>query len=264
MPTAAQQILVPKSQAAALRYILECVENGYHHHTRGRLPAHKAATFAQKMADAYPVLATRGARAYAKEKGRASVRFVIFPALDDPMDLHYYILATDGTGPVHHQERLYDARQPTGRVQCWRRYEDGYAPLYELVGRPVNARSGPTHRWTWVMSDSLYGRVAAWLEKAAGRARSSHEKKPDYLYKAIEAVRNMPGFHGIRQQKRALIRALDVPKELAVAMRLGDLGGYVDKSLPVFDNARTLAAVLDQCQLATGAEPVDTEPVTAA
>jgi hypothetical protein len=244
MQTASDQIKVPKSQAAALRYLLECVENGYYHHTRGRIPVHKAAAFAQKMADTYPILGTRGARSYAREKGRANVRLVIFPAQDNPADFHYYILATDGTGDVHEMEQLRDARTPTGKVQLWKEYKTGFAPQYELVGRPVKSKGGATHRWTWVMADSLVGTIAEWLKTAAGRARSSEAKNPASLFTAIDAIRHMPGFGGIRLQKRELVRAVDVPKALAAELRLGDLGGYVDKSLPVFSDEYTLTAVL--------------------
>lgn len=244
MPTTADQILVPNSQAAALRYLLECVENGYYHYARGSLSASKAAGFAEKMSGLYPILASRGARQWSKSKGKANVRLVIFPTLEDPTLLHYFLLASDGTGEIHEREQLTDARTPAGRLQFWKLYKKGYAPAYELVARPVKGHKGATHRWTWVMSEFLFAKMAGWLETGAARARSSQSKKADYLYKAIQGLRAMPGFKGIRQQKRQLVQNTDMPQEFVDAANLDRLGGYVDKALTVFSPERTLTAVL--------------------
>lgn len=244
MTTAADQILVPNSQAAALRYLLECVENGYCHYVRGSLSAAKAAGFADKMSRLYPILATRGARQWAKSKGKANVRLVIFPTLEDPTIFHYFLLATDGTGEIHEREPLTDARNPASRLQFWKLYDKGYAPAYELVGRPVKGHNGATHRWTWVISEFLLTKMAGWLARGAARARSSHAKKADYLYRAIQGLRAMPGFNGIRQQKRQLVQNTDIPQEFVDAANLDRLGGYVDKALTVFNPERTLSAVL--------------------
>lgn len=244
MTTAVDQILVPNSQAAALRYILECVENGYFHYVRGSLSASKVDGFAEKMAELYPILATRGARQWAKSKGKANVRLVIFPAIEDPTMFHYFILATDGTGEIHEREQLSDARNPSRRLQFWKLYDKGYAPAYELVGRPVKGRKVTTHRWTWVMSAFLFAKMAEWLAKGAARARSSQSKKSDYLYKAIQGLRAMPGFSGIRLQKRLLVQCTDMPQEFVEAANLDRLGGYIDKALTVFSQERTLSSVL--------------------
>jgi hypothetical protein len=237
-------ILVPNSQAAALRYLLECVENGYYHYTRGSLSARKVAGFAVKMAGLYPILATRGARQWSKSQGRANVRLVIFPTLEDPTMFHYFILATEGTGDIHEREQLSDARNPAGRLQFWKLYDKGYAPAYELVARPINGRNGVTHRWTWVMSDFLFRKMGEWLARGAARARSSHAKRADYLFRAIQGLRAMPGFNGIRQQKRQLVQSTDMPQEFVDAATLDKLGGYVDKALTIFNPSRTLSAVL--------------------
>ncbi len=244
MTIAADQILVPTSQAAALRYLLECDDHGHCHYARGSLSASKAAGFAEKMAGLYPILASRGARQWAKSKGNANVRLVIFPTLEDPTMFHYYLLVTDGTGEIHEREQLTDARSPAGRLQFWKLYSKGYAPAYELVARPVKGHKGVTHRWTWVMSEFLFAKMADWLAKGAARARSSRAKKADYLYKAIQGLRAMPGFNGIRLQKRQLVQSTDMPPEFVEAAQLDRLGGYVDKALTVFSPERTLSAVL--------------------
>ena len=275
----AEQLLVPMTKSAAMRYILECVEHGYHHYHYGVLPAEKVLGFAVKM-EKYNVLATRSAREYAKKKNRASVRLVMFP-LDDQRDnmpaaklaledqalptyrprgmWAYYLLGTDGTGAFHEHERLRDARaEPRLR---WQRYyvaHAGLQPQYELVARPVRTRKGTEYHWTWRMSPFLYDMMTAWTKRAAGRVRSSKEKDPAYLVSVLDALRSMPGFKLVREQARHIILNADIPKSAGLNTQIG---GFTDKSQLVFQAGRTLGAML-AAQLATA--PVAAAAVPAA
>jgi hypothetical protein len=245
MLEAAQKSPVPRTKAAALRYVLECVENGYHHHATGRLPAAKVAAFVAKMADLYAIHATRGARAWARHKGRACTRLVLFPLTDESGDWLFFLLATEGAGPVHDQQSLGDARKPAELVRWCEQYKDGSVrPQYELVGRPVRARKGATHRWTWAMTESCYAVMKNWIDVGAQRVRSSGEKNPARLVAAVDALRKMPGFKGVREQKRRLILEADIPKTYAPSLTAPEIGGYVDKHLPVFEKNRTVASLL--------------------
>lgn len=259
----ADEILVPTTKSAAMRYMLEAVEHGYHHYHFGVLPSEKVLSVATRLAEKYNVLATRSAREYAKKKNRACARLVLFP-LDDQRDNYdpakvatedrtlrsyrprgswvYYLLATDGTGPVHEQEKLRDAREEP-RLQ-WQRYyltQAGLQPQYELVARPVRSRNGTAYHWTWRMSSFLYDLMDGWTKKAAGRVRSSKEKHPHYLIAALDALRSQPGFRLVREQARRIIINADIPKDAEVDTHIG---GYTDKSQQVFLPGRTLGALL--------------------
>lgn len=245
MPEAAQNTHVPITKAAALRYVLECVENGYHHHTSGTLPATKVAMFVHKMADQYAIHATRGARAWARQKHRACTRLVMYPLVHESEDWIFVLLATDGIGLVHDQQALGDARKPGERLQWLEKYKNGNVlPQYELVGRPVRSRTGASHRWTWRMTEGCFQTMKHWIDVGAQRVRSSEKKDPKRLVDAVDALRKMPGFRGVREQKRQLILEADIPKEYAPSLTAPEIGGYVDKHLPVFDKDRTVAALL--------------------
>lgn len=246
MPTAAQQTLVPITKAAALRYVLECVENGYHHHTHGRVPAEKVESFVARMSSNYSVHATRGARAWARKKGLASTRLVMYPLTDESGDWLFFMVATDGVGPVHDEQSLGDARKPGERVQWCEQYKDGSVrPQYELVGRPVRSRTGSTHRWTWAMTPACFAVMKDWIDVGAQRVRSSGDKDPTRLVAAVDALRKMPGFRGVREQKRRLILEADIPQAYSPALTAPEIGGYVDKHLMVFDKTRTVATLLE-------------------
>jgi len=271
----AAEMLIPATKSAAMRYLLECVEHGYHHYNYGLLPAEKVLGFAGKMLEKYDVLATRSAREYAKKKNRASVRLVLFP-LDDQRDnlpaaklaaedrtlptyrprgmWAYYLLGTDGTGVFHEQEKLRDARKEP-RLP-WQRYyaEHALQPQYDLVSRPVRTRTGLEYHWTWKMSPFLYDLMTTWTNKAAGRARSSEEKDPAYLIAVLNGLRSQPGFKLVREQARSIILAADIPKTAGVDTHIG---GYTDKSQTVFHPDRTLGSLLAAAPVAPAAVPAE-------
>ena len=99
---------------------------------------------------------------------------------------------------------------------------------------------GTRYVWTWILSETAYAGWESRLRTAAGRVRSSKERKASFLDEQIEFLRRVPGFHGINRQKRALILAADLPAEHHARLNLRHLGSVVDKRLPVFAEGRTL------------------------
>ena len=94
------------------------------------------------------------------------------------------------------------------------------------------------------MTDALYQTMQAWISKGADRVRSSGAKNPASLLTAVDALRKMPGFRGVREQKRRLIIEADIPAELSPSLTAPEIGGYVDKKLPVFDLTNTVERLL--------------------
>jgi hypothetical protein len=251
MPEAVKTLPVPATKTAAMRYIMECVVTGYFFFTEGRLAAAKVPIFCAKMSERYAVLAGRNARAWSRQKDRANARLVLVPANDGKPagDWLFWLLATEGTGPVHENEALSDARSPDTRIGWPKNYgRDGvqdWHPMYTLSARAVrSAKRGITHRLTWTMSPRFYEQMQAWVQRAAGRARSSAGKDTTHLQKAVEALRRLPGFKGVREQKRELLREANLPHGVWEALALKDIGHYVDKHLPVFRPGDTVASRL--------------------
>jgi hypothetical protein len=119
---------------------------------------------------------------------------------------------------------------------------------YELVSRPVRRRNGELdYVWTWIFQEPFLERWKRVFAKAAGRVRSSKERKPQYLIKLVTSLRNVPGFHGINRQKKTVVIGADIPRYWHDELNLKYLGTVVNKSLPVFHPERTVCAMLQAC-----------------
>jgi len=160
----------------------------------------------------------------------------MFPKDGDAATWLFWLLATEGEGLIPIESSTRDARNPETRLT--------WAAQYELVARPVQRRGiGLRHVWTWVMSESSYAGWKSRLKTAAGRVRSSAERKSAYLDEQVEFLRKVPGFQGINRQKRSLIVGADIPSEHHARLHLRNLGSVVDKRLPVFAEGRTVRSL---------------------
>lgn len=233
-----RDLAVPNTKTAALRYLAECAAHGYVLFQSGEVPREKAIALFEKFDDRYNVIATRGVRDHARSCGRSCARLVMFPKDVEQSIWLFWLMATEGTGELPEAGNVQDARAPQQRLQ--------WGEQYELVSRPVRRRSGNLHHvWTWVFSDEAYAGWKERLNKAAGRVRSSSERKVDFLVQQVDFIRRVPGFQGINRQKRQLILAANIPREIHELLKLGALGNVVDKSLPVFVAGRTLRAMVE-------------------
>ncbi|MDB5823891.1 MAG: hypothetical protein JWR21_2595 [Herminiimonas sp.] len=233
---------VALTKSAAMRYLCECAGYGYHLFQLGSVPAAKLIPLIEKFDAQYGVLAKRSTRDYSRLKGRSRTRLVLFPRTSSPVEnprgeWQFWVMATDGQGALPTEKSTADGRLPTSRLT--------WGNQYELVSRPVRRRTGElVHVWTWALTEAHYARWKQAFKKAAGRVRSSQERKPNYLIKLVAALRNVPGFHAINRQKRALIDGADIPHRWHVELNLKTLGTVVNKALPVFGPERTAVSML--------------------
>lgn len=247
MPEKSYTLRVAVTKTAAMRYIAETAGHGYYLFQTGTVPASKVLQLVEKFDKQYRVLATRGMRDNGRLRGRSCARLILFPKENHPEerpegDWLFWLMATEGSGLLPIEKSTSDARQPTSRLP----WEEQYA----LVSRPVRRRNGDLdYVWTWVLQDEFLKRWQRVFAKAAGRVRSSRERKPDYLIKLLASLRRVPGFHGINRQKKALISNADIPRLWHAELNLKILGTVVNKSLRVFNPERTVAAMLDGAKL---------------
>ena len=243
MTTETHDLPVALTKTAAMRYIAETVGHGYVLFQSGTVPAAKLPHLIEKFDEKYRALATRGMRDNDRLRGRSCARLVVFPKVSSPIEQPngewlFWLLATEGDGLLPAEKSTQDTRNKVTRL-CW----EGQ---YELVSRPVRRRNGDLdYVWTWVFQEPFLERWKRVFAKAAGRVRSSKERKPDYLIKLVTALRNVPGFHGINRQKRALILGADIPKQWHAALSLKYLGSVVNKTLPVFSTGRTVLNMMN-------------------
>lgn len=238
---------VAVTKTAAMRYIAETAGHGYHLFQSGVVPAAKVLQLIRKFDDSYRVLATRGMRDNDRLRGRSCARLVLFPRVSSPEEKPerewlFWLMATEGVGELSKEKRTMDAREPASRLS-WEKQ-------YALVSRPVRRRNGDLdYVWTWVLQDVFIARWRHAFAKAAGRVRSSRERKPDYLIKLVTSLRRLPGFQGINRQKKALITGADIPRNWHTELNLMLLGTVVNKALPVFHPERTIENMLSGANL---------------
>lgn len=232
---------VAVTKTAAMRYLAETAGHGYVLYQSGTVPAAKLPHLIEKLDSRYRILATRGMRDNDRLRGRSCAKLVVFPKEDGERPgagttWLFWLMATEGTGPLPLETNTLDSRHPASRL--------GWLDQYELVSRPVRRRTGElTHVWTWVFQERFLDRWRLVFKKAAGRMRSSVERKPDYLIKLVTSLRRVPGFHGINRQKRSLILGADIPSALHVLLELRRLGSVVNKALPIFVDERTVGGL---------------------
>lgn len=241
-PVTPRDLPVPLTKGAAMRYLAELAGHGYVLFQHGEVPRNKALTLVEKFDIRYRVLAPRGAREHARACGRSVARLVMYPKDGDPSTWLFWLMATEGKGAFPSEGSTRDARTPATRL--------AWGEQYELVARPVQRRGiGLRYVWTWVLSETAYAGWQSRLKTAAGRVRSSKERKSTWLDEQVEYLRKVPGFQGINRQKRALILGADIPTEHHARLNLRNLGTVVDKKLPVFSDSRTVRS------LTSAAEP---------
>lgn len=235
------------TKSAAMRYIAETAGHGYYLFQTGTVSAEKILQLIEKFEKHYRVLATRGMRDNDRLRGRSCARLVLFPEDSHPVERPkrewlFWLMATDGVGALVDEKCTLDARQPATRLP--------WLKQYHLVSRPVRRRNGElAYVWTWVMQEHYIARWRHLITKAAGRVRSSKERKPDFLIKLVESLRRVPGFQGINRQKKALVINADIPRVWHAELNLQLLGTVVNKSLPIFSPERTVVSMLENAKL---------------
>jgi hypothetical protein len=173
-----------RHKTAVMHRIQLLAARGYRHYVAGECRNSRIADLGQKFCDNYGVGASKIQRARAKCAGRANTFLFVYPK-PETTDWLWWLLATDGDGPVHSRERLKAVAEPRSRLS--------WISDYEMVLHMRAGRAQPSI--TWRMKRSLY---QSWHVRirAAIRARDT-----DTLAKqALFSLYRSPGFAGIRAQ----------------------------------------------------------------
>lgn len=168
-----------------MQRLIDAVSRGYHLYTAGTISLHKAQRLADKFSELYAVHRNENQRAYARSRRQANARLFIL-ALPGTTDLHWWLCATSGTGLIHEEEKLRDAREQRTRL----RIESDY----ELVRMTRRQNKGGGTVWTWRMTNECYSRWRVRILLAC-RGTGIAEIGP-----SISSLYRTPGFSGIRQQ----------------------------------------------------------------
>lgn len=202
---------VATSKTAALSRVLDAVTKGYVYSVSGTCPAEKALRLARKFHVRYGIGCSPAQRITRKKKGLANAILVLYWPAAKEIDLtarmdavlpaqssaqiatseippghlvSWLLLATEGAGPVHEEERLRSVLESPRRVFL----------AYELVRHTARDRVRWTFRRTKPEMIELYALLGEQLNR---RQMSAVEQ-------TLLRISRQPGFAGVREQSFAL------------------------------------------------------------
>jgi len=231
IPAGLSYMRIPKSKRATMRILLETVERGSRYWIGGMIPAAKAEQFAHKMAQRYHTDASQATRARRKSRGEANTTLFLYP--ETATTLRYWLLATQGKGEVHEQEKLLDT---------WKAREAlTWGEQYRLDHTQRPKQRGGGRRWTWSVQEERYAELEASMRRYASGHGSGHDRNDD-LDALVLALQRMPGFSGVRSQQIALCnlgRAIWIKTHKVGEYPWPDFP-YLDKSWPCYHKPEPL------------------------
>lgn len=204
VPAGSAYVRIPRSKSATMRVLLESVQRGSRYWAGGVIPIDKALRLAEKFARYYATDASQSKRAWNKARGRANSTLIMYPEDDKTLThIRWWLLVTSGHGLVHQEEQLKDCGDQHERLS--------WGEQYELLHLQHIREYGGGRRWTWQMQAQRFDEMAdAMRQYASGHGHASNtvthnnRERTDDLTALIEAIKRMPGYHGIRMQQMAL------------------------------------------------------------
>lgn len=180
-------------QSEAQRFLLRMVPKGFHFWVSGvAADRAKLDALAAKFSEHYGTDLKPHQRSWRKKKGLANAHFVAAPLPQNQLDGGYiwFLIASDGAGPIQQNSKLKDARTNPGRI-VWNDYV-----LYESQRHRLE---GGGARWSWHIKPD----VQRQLDYHVGQLLKT---APNELPSFLEMQTRRPMHHGIRVYVTRLIR----------------------------------------------------------
>lgn len=182
-----------KKQSDAQRFLLRMVPKGFHWWVGGVVKDRaKLDQLAEKFSEHYGTDLKPWERAYRKKKGLANTHLVAAPLPADELEGGYiwFLIATDGVGPIRENSKLKDAWTNSGRI-TWNDYV-----LYESQRHRLE---GGGTRWSWHIKPEVQKQLDCYVGQLL---KTAPHELPGFL--AMQARR--PMHHGIRVWLTRLIK----------------------------------------------------------
>ena len=200
-PFAPADFPLPTTKAGAMSYLTLMVSMGHHFWHRGEVRADKALGFVAKMHTLYPELALKEtARMRAKAKKKANLRLVLFPDLQRPGMLQWWLLATPGNGLIFARERMKSIHD---HPLLW--LDQYQIEKVTSVYKPNRADGKKQQRqtWSWVWQPGYRAELRAAVKSYCD---ADIDAAKPALRQLFERLRHMPMFAGIRDELQDLDR----------------------------------------------------------
>ena len=174
-----------------MQLIQLAVARGSQRWTGGVVRYDRAERLAAKFIDLYGINPDRAHDMRLRRAGSARARLVFLP---DPAQLSFawWLLVSEGAGPVVVREQLRDATDRRNRIML----RD-----WELLRAPKR-QTREAVAWTWRLPEKEFQ-----ARSALACAIATHESAKQ-AQALIAEMRSWPGFHGIAQQRREIQAAM--------------------------------------------------------
>lgn len=180
---------IQRRKTTLMQRIQQAATRGYFYYVSGEIRANKVIGVANKFAEKYKTDINENQRSYRKRKGNANALLFLYPKKDSS-NFYYWLLATDGNGEIHEQEKLIKIFDKSQRLS--------WDNDYELVTLP---KKGSKHTVTWRMTRLCY---QSWNDRIRKAIRQKYSN--DLSNQAIWSLSRVPGFSGIRDQVKKLYK----------------------------------------------------------
>lgn len=176
-------------KSALMQAIQDCVSNGFTQYTSGVITGEKLPDFLKKMSIKYAVNQHRQTEYRRRKKGVGNARLYVYPANEfmAPQSFVFYLLVSNGIHAAHEGEELQDIHEKRQRITVGQ---------FELVRQTRVGNSTPC--WTWRFTQESR---ETWETLVVKLARNKNTPK---LKQAIYSLDKMPGFSGIRKDRKHL------------------------------------------------------------
>lgn len=182
-----------RSQIEAQRFLLRLVPKGYQWWISG-IEKDKSSLDNRhaKYSEFYGCDLSPAKKTYRKSKGLANTHFIVSPLPNEIMEGGYiwYLIASDGLGPIRDNGKLKDARTNSGRI-TWNDYVMYEAPRHRLEGGGM--------RWSWYIKPQVQKELDHYVGVLL-------KQNPADLRGFFDIQCHRPMHHGIRHYLTRLIR----------------------------------------------------------
>jgi hypothetical protein len=190
---------IARNKTAFLQLVqLYVARGGHYYHISGLIAPAKMPTFAAKMIDRFPALVSSArSRAYARQRGRASLHFLAYAHRDGK--LFWVVVSTVGTGGLCDPQAAVgeapkDATRRDGKIE----FEDYELVYAHKLFRDSDKKTRSTSTWTWRLREPIYSEIVAALEHETAHYNARG------VVGVLAAQRRRPLFSGTRKQVVAL------------------------------------------------------------
>lgn len=182
-------MFIAATQIAAQQYLLRLVPRGYHWWTSGVCSRADLELRSKKYDEHYGTSLNRAQCSYRKLKGLANAKLVAVELVSG--EFLWFLLATDGLGPIRDNKKLLDARTNNGRIKWGNDYV-----LYEA--RRPKIHGGGTH-WSWFFQPVTQKEIEHYMGVLI-------KEEPENMAFYIEQLCRRPMHSGVRSFVGRVIR----------------------------------------------------------